>query len=102
MAGLDGKPEYVAEYAKDVTEQKEIEKQLIKSEKLATVGLLSSGVAHELRNPLNVIETARYALEDLYAKDNEEMAKRLAIIKKNVRRASIIIDNLLQFLGIRV
>ncbi|MBN1542772.1 response regulator [candidate division KSB1 bacterium] len=97
MAALDGRPEYVVEYAKDVTEQKGIEKQLIKSEKLATIGLLSSGIAHELRNPLNVIETARYALEDSLGSEDSDVVKRLAIIKKNVRRASIIIDNLLQF-----
>jgi PAS domain S-box-containing protein len=97
MVGLDGKPELVAEYVKDVTEQKEIERQLIKSEKLATIGLLSSGIAHELRNPLNVIETVRYSLEDLLSHKQPELDKKLDIIKKNVRRASVIIENLLQF-----
>ncbi len=97
MAGIDGRPEFLVEYAKDVTDQKEIEKQLIKSEKLATIGLLSSGIAHELRNPLNVIETARYSIEDGLGHQNEEMDRKLEIIKKNVRRASAIIENLLQF-----
>jgi signal transduction histidine kinase len=97
MAGLDGKPEYLVEYVKDVTEQKEIEKQLIKSEKLASIGLLSSGIAHELRNPLNVIETARYTVEDSYGAQYPDLQKKLDIIKKNVRRASFIIENLLQF-----
>ncbi len=97
MAGIDGRPEFLVEYAKDVTDQKEIEKQLIKSEKLATIGLLSSGIAHELRNPLNVIETARYSIEDGLAHKNEEFDRKLDIIKKNVRRASAIIENLLQF-----
>jgi PAS domain S-box-containing protein len=97
MAGLDGKPEFLVEYAKDVTDQKEIEKQLIKSEKLATIGLLSSGIAHELRNPLNIIETVRYSMEDALAHQQPEMDRKLEIIKKNVRRASVIIENLLQF-----
>ncbi len=97
MSGLDGKPEFIVEYAKDVTESKEIEKQLIKSEKLATIGLLSSGIAHELRNPLNIIETARYSIEDVLAHKDAEIDRKLDIIKKNIRRASIIIDNLLQF-----
>lgn len=97
MAGLDGKPEFLVEYAKDVTDQKEIEKQLIKSEKLATIGLLSSGIAHELRNPLNIIETVRYALEDALGHRQPELDRKLEIIKKNVRRASVIIENLLQF-----
>lgn len=97
MAGLDGKPEFLVEYAKDVTDQKEIEKQLIKSEKLATIGLLSSGIAHELRNPLNIIETVRYAMEDALGHRQPELDRKLEIIKKNVRRASVIIENLLQF-----
>ena len=97
MAGLDGRPEFLVEYAKDVTEQKEIEKQLIKSEKLATIGLLSSGIAHELRNPLNIIETARYSIEDALAHSHKEIDHKLDIIKKNIRRASVIIENLLQF-----
>jgi len=97
MAGLDGRPEFLVEYAKDVTEQKEIEKQLIKSEKLASIGLLSSGIAHELRNPLNIIETARYSIEDLLNHAQPEIDRKLDIIKKNVRRASVIIENLLQF-----
>ncbi|HRZ78272.1 MAG TPA: ATP-binding protein, partial [Bacteroidales bacterium] len=97
MAGLDGKPEFLVEYAKDVTDQKEIEKQLIKSEKLATIGLLSSGIAHELRNPLNIIETARYSIEDGLGHTQPEIDRKLEIIKKNIRRASVIIENLLQF-----
>jgi PAS domain S-box-containing protein len=97
MAGLDGKPEFLVEYARDVTEQKEIEKQLIKSEKLAAVGLLSSGIAHELRNPLNIIETARYSIEELLGHKDQALDHKLGLINKSVRRASIIIDNLLQF-----
>ena len=97
MAGLDGKPDFIVEYTKDVTEQKEIEKQLIKSEKLASVGLLSSGIAHELRNPLNIIETARYSIGMELNEKNENVDNKLEMIKKNVRRAAFIIDNLLQF-----
>ena len=97
MAGLDKRPEFLVEYVKDVTEQVEIEKQLIKSEKLASIGLLSSGIAHELRNPLNVIETTRYSLQDVLGEQNEEIRTKLEMIKKNVRRASFIIENLLQF-----
>jgi PAS domain S-box-containing protein len=97
MAGPDGASQYLVEYAKDVTEQKEIEKQLIKSEKLASIGLLSSGIAHELRNPLSVIETARYTIEDTLDNENQAVQVKLDIIKKNVRRASFIIENLLQF-----
>ena len=96
MAGLDGTPEYVVEHIKDVTEQRYLEQRLIQSEKLATIGLLSSGIAHELRNPLNVIESARYYLEESLP-GNKELLAKIDMIKRNIHRASGIINNLLEF-----
>lgn len=97
MQSHDGRPEYIVEYTKDVTEEKELEHQLIKAEKLASVGLLSSGIAHELRNPLNIIETARYSIETSLEHKTPEIEQKLSVIKSNVQRSSAIIDNLLQF-----
>ncbi len=87
----------VIEIGHIVTEQRKFENQLIRSEKLATIGLLSAGVAHELRNPLNIIETARYFISDIYGSENPELQDKLAMIKKNVARASTIINDLLEF-----
>ena len=97
MQNINGRPEYLVEYIKDVTEDKDLERQLIKAEKLASIGLLSSGIAHELRNPLNIIETARYSIETQLDHKSAEISKRLDVIKSNVKRSSAIIDNLLQF-----
>jgi len=97
MFDLEGNLDYVIEYAKIVTEQKRLEKKLIQSEKLATIGLLSSGIAHELRNPLNIIETARYYVAHTLGDQNPDLAHKLDIIKRNVHRASAIINNLLEF-----
>jgi len=97
MPGLDGRPELVVEHVKDVTEQKRIEQHLIQSEKLATVGMLSSGIAHELRNPLNIIESARYYLQETLTNADVEVQAKLEMIRRNVRRAATIINNLLEF-----
>lgn len=97
MDDLKGNPQFLVEYIKDMTDQKEIEKQLIKSEKLATLGILSSGIAHELRNPLSIIETARYSIEDKLKGRDYGVEEKLEVIKRNIRRASAIIDNLLEF-----
>ncbi len=94
---VDGKLESVAAYSKDVSEKRRLEKTLIQSEKLATIGLLASGIAHELRNPLNVIETARYYIDEFLVKKNSDVAAKLDIIRRNVRRSSKIINNLLEF-----
>lgn len=48
---------------RDITEKKEMEKKLLKSERLAAVGEVATMVAHDLRNPLQSIATAIYYLE---------------------------------------
>ena len=92
-----GELDSVAVYLRDLSEQKRFEDSLLLSEKLATVGLLASGIAHDIRNPLNVIETARYYLEEFLVDQSDEVLDKLAIIHNNVRRASNIIQNLLEY-----
>ena len=54
---LDEKEKLVSviEYVRDITEEQQLQEQLIQSEKLAGIGTLASGVAHEINNPLTVI-----------------------------------------------
>jgi PAS domain S-box-containing protein len=60
-----GKLLYLIEYVKDVTEEQRLKDQLIQSEKLAGIGVLASGVAHEINNPLSgIIGMAEIALEE--------------------------------------
>src|SRR4030042_1626756 len=64
---LDEKGELasVIEYMKDVTEEQRLQEQLIQSEKLAGIGILASGVTHEINNPLSgIIGMAEIALEE--------------------------------------
>ncbi|MBM4307458.1 MAG: PAS domain S-box protein [Deltaproteobacteria bacterium] len=56
---------YLIEYVKDITEEQKLQEQLIQSEKLAGIGILASGVAHEINNPLSgIIGMAEIALEE--------------------------------------
>jgi two-component system NtrC family sensor kinase len=79
----------------DVTEQRALEAQLIQSEKLAAVGQLVSGVAHELNNPLTSIAGLSEFLQERPGLQQER--EHLRVIHEQAERAGRIVQNLLTF-----
>jgi two-component system NtrC family sensor kinase len=74
------------------------EQQLIQSRKMAAIGNLTAGIAHELNNPLNNISLTTEALiEEFDAWSTEEKLKMLHTIEAQVERASSTVANLLDF-----
>lgn len=75
--------------------------QLIQAEKMATLGILTSGVAHEINNPLNYISGAYTSLVDFFEDDSNEAIKQVDDlvhpIKIGVERISKIVKGLNQF-----
>ena len=80
----------------DVTGQRKMERQMAKAEKLASIGELASGVAHEINNPLGVIQV--YA--NLIAKSNRlegQAADDLRVIQKHADQCQSVVKALLNF-----
>jgi PAS domain S-box-containing protein len=75
---------------------KSTQRELIHSEKLAALGRFSSGIAHEIRNPLaNIHASAQFAL--LKFDVDKKMKKHLKIMLRNTETANRIIKELLDF-----
>jgi PAS domain S-box-containing protein len=92
----NGKIEGVVLSGRDVTELKRLEEQLIQAEKLAAMGQMLAGVAHELNNPLTAILGVTEMLRE--RQGVEEGAKRqLELTHRQARRAARIVQNLLEF-----
>jgi signal transduction histidine kinase len=79
---------------REVTEEKDLHQRLLHSEKLATIGVLSEKVAHELNNPLAGI----MALSQLLQPEFDEPIKGdLVEVERACRRCKHTIENLVQF-----
>ncbi|MBI4516372.1 MAG: PAS domain S-box protein [Deltaproteobacteria bacterium] len=81
----------------DMSDRKRLESQLIQSEKMAAIGQLAAGIAHEIRNPLGIIMNALYDLSELIDAANPEVQEDLQIAKDEMARVQEIINNLLEF-----
>ncbi len=71
--------------------------ELIQKDKLAALGRMASGIAHEIRNPLEIIAMGLDYLDTLCAGDNPKAAEALGRISAAVDRANRIIENILRF-----
>src|SRR6202040_2114577 len=81
---------------RDVTDLKRLEEQLIQAEKLAAMGQMLAGVAHELNNPLTAILGVTELLRDQPAAD-VNTKRQLELTHRQARRAARIVQNLLEF-----
>jgi signal transduction histidine kinase len=77
--------------------QAEYALRLQRTERMATIGQVAGGVAHELRNPLNVVKTSVYYLRNARKPTAEKQAEHLQRIEKHVVLADGVITALSNF-----
>jgi PAS domain S-box-containing protein len=80
---------------RDITVERKLEQQIVQSERLAAMGAMIGGVAHELNNPLTSIMGVSELLQD--TETNETSRKQLAMLQQQARRAAEIVQNLTYF-----
>lgn len=84
---------------KDLTEIKMLEAQANRNERLLAMGELASGIAHEIRNPLNTIATIVQQLQKDFkpAKDENEYDSLTKLVREEVKRINSTVQSFLKF-----
>jgi len=92
LLDAEGKPAGVIISVRDITVEKKLEQQIIQSERLAAMGQMIGGFAHELNNPLTSILGMADLLQE--SETAEPARKQIGILHQQARRAAEIVQNL--------
>lgn len=80
---------------RDITEKKELERQLFQSQKMQSIGLLAGGIAHDLNNVLTPITMAIQLLQDKLP--DEQSQRLLETLESNANRGADVVRQVLTF-----
>jgi len=95
LLDAEGRVSGVIVSVRDITVEKKFEQQIIQSERLAAMGQMIGGFAHELNNPLTSILGVSELLQD--EESAEPFRKQLGMLQQQARRAADIVQNLMYF-----
>ena len=96
-----GRPAWVVLLVRDLSQTRRMQQELRRHERLATLGQLSAGVAHEIRNPLTGIHTSAQVLLRRF-EPRDDRARFVTVIIEEVARLNRIVTSLLQYARPRV
>ena len=93
---LENKNKGLVIIVEDITELNKMEIQMNRNDKLASVGQLATGIAHEIRNPLAIIKMIEQTMSKELV-NHENLLQELKIIDEEVERANKVIKSLMEF-----
>jgi PAS domain S-box-containing protein len=95
ICNADGSPRSVMSISNDITEQKKLEAQLLRAQRLESIGTLASGVAHDLNNILTPILMCSQVLRTNLGDEDRQSA--LSLIEESAHRGAEIVKQVLTF-----
>lgn len=95
MPAREGEPELLLEVARDVTDEKRLEAQMRHQEKMASLGVLASGIAHDIGNPLASLSSELEMLE--VEDDANAMRESLGVLRTHVDRIGRTLREMVDF-----
>lgn len=101
--GKDGKDEVVGKVLvfKDLSEVKQLEYKMRQADKLAAIGSLAAGIAHEIRNPLSAISGAVEVLKETASFAEKDQEELLGVVLTETERLNGIIKEFLNYTKVR-
>ncbi len=95
LRNADGEMKNLLMVIQNMTTERISENQMLQANKMAAIGQLAAGMAHEIRNPLGIIRNQSFIIESRI--EDKRSVRSFELINNAVDRASKIIDNLLEF-----
>src|SRR5581483_6376170 len=92
-----GQVKAVVEHARNITDTRRLEQQLVQTEKLSTLGEMAAGVAHEINNPIGVISMFAQLLSEDVKDVSPEAYEKVKTIENHAEHVGTIVKDLLRF-----